>query len=269
MSCYHITALFSGSGGNCFSVGCGGCEILIDCGVSVRALSQALAARDLSLDRIAAIFITHEHIDHVRALRVLTKHHHIPIHITAPSAKALTENGLALTDDYICHPPLYGVQTGAFSVQSFETSHDSVCCVGYRIEAALPGGGTRTLCIATDTGCVTDGLRAAAAGADDVIIESNHDENMLLIGRYPYDLKRRILSGQGHLSNRDCGDFLSALAAAGTRSFMLAHLSEENNYPALAQAAAEGALRDAGIAPEECRIAVAAPHTPVSLIELP
>lgn len=259
-----IVSLFSGSGGNAYLYTCGDTRILIDCGGSARAIVTALAACGTTPAGLGAIFITHEHSDHTKALRVLLKKDPVPVHIPAPCYEVLTAEGtIRAGEPFIPHPPLYSVKVGAFSVSSFETSHDSVCCVGYRITAEGEDGTKRSFVHATDTGCVTESLCEALVGAEAAVLEANHDENMLLIGSYPYEIKRRILSAEGHLSNTDCAALAAQAARGGTRAVLLAHLSEENNYPALAEETVMHAIRTAGC---DCRVLTAMPKTPVTLL---
>ena len=255
---FHIEALSSGSCGNAYLIGYGQTQFLIDCGISARALCASLAQLGTGPENLCAVFLTHEHIDHVRALSVLRKRCGAPLYLAQPTAAALGE-AVCGRDIVFTIGETYSV--GPFEIASFPLSHDSACCVGYRI-VLTAGGQHRTLCFATDTGTVTPQLRAAAQGTDFAILEANHDENMLLAGPYPYPLKRRILSECGHLSNESCAAFCAELAAMGCRKFLLAHLSEENNYPALALQCVGEALREAGFS-EGCEVAAAKPKETV------
>ena len=148
---------------------------------------------------------------------------------------------------------------GALSVTSFETSHDSACSVGYRI--SITDGDTVHLSgYATDLGIVTPTVEAALTGCEAVVIECNHDEEMLLTGPYPADLKRRIASRYGHLSNRECAALCARLAAGGTKRFLLAHLSEINNEKDLALGEVTAAL-----AGTSARVAAADPFITTEL----
>lgn len=255
---FHIEALSSGSCGNAYLIGYGQTQFLIDCGLSARTLCASLTQLGTAPEDLCAVFLTHEHIDHVRALSVLRKRSAALLYLAQPTAAALGE-AVCGRDIVFTIGETYSV--GPFEITSFPLSHDSACCVGYRI-VLTAGGQHRTLCFATDTGVVTPQLRAAAQGADFAILEANHDENMLLAGPYPYPLKRRILSECGHLSNESCASFCAELGAAGCRKFLLAHLSEENNYPALALQCVGGALREAGFS-EGCEVAAAKPKETV------
>ena len=269
---YRIISLFSGSKGNCTLLRVGDTRILIDAGMSCRAIERALCAVGECLSDINAVFITHEHSDHTKALPVLLKKHPIPVHIAEATAKELCRSGFP-TDCFAVHPPCFSVDIKAsptaptVTVQSFVIPHDSRCCIGFRFSAE-GAGYSHTAAIATDMGCVTEDIRSCLCGACELILESNHDENMLMMGPYPYELKRRILSEQGHLSNSCAADFLCELTHTGTRHILLAHLSPENNTPELAYLTAQTALRRLGLTQDEdYTLAVARRDTPVILYE--
>ena len=198
----QIFSLFSGSSGNCTLVRHGDTELLIYAGVSCRAICASLRAVGSAPENISAIFVTHEHIDHVRGLDVFCKSRKIPVHITRPSAGNLPYvAGAALCDCFVMHDILFSENIGDdINICSFVTSHDSACSVGYRIDFADTG---ESFALATDTGYVTDGMRAAMSDVNYCVLEANYDESMLMCGSYPYPLKRRILSSSGHLSNDD------------------------------------------------------------------
>lgn len=243
MSTYSITALYSGSKGNSVLIESENAKILIDAGKSTKALCGALAEVGVDIDQIDAIFITHEHRDHISALEILLKYHKIPVHIVGASARKLLLKGLSVYQDLICiHTPVFSVEVGDMVVTSFPTPHDSEFSVGYTIKI-----GNKTIGYATDIGYVTSEIKNALCGCESVVIECNHDEEMLMNGPYPYDLKLRIRSNKGHLSNLACAEFASELAFVGTKNILLAHLSEENNDPALAYNEVWSALADDGI----------------------
>ncbi len=269
---YRIISLFSGSKGNCTLVRVGDTRILIDAGMSCRAIERALCAVGESLADICAVFITHEHSDHTKALPVLLKKHPVPVHIAESTAKELARSGFP-TDCFAVHPPQFEVRVSAntaspvITVRSFYVPHDSRCCVGYRFSSEGENF-CHTAAIATDMGCVTDEIRASLCGAAEIILESNHDENMLMMGPYPYDLKRRILSDNGHLSNSCASAFLCDLIAVGAKHLLLAHLSPENNTPELAYLTAQASLRRMGLVQDEdYTLAVARRDNPVILYE--
>ena len=230
----RICALYSGSGGNSVYIRVGESRILIDAGKSARALCKALERIGESIDNIDAIFITHEHNDHISALRVLAKKNNIPIHITHISARRFDDCDGEEIDRLLCrHDVSFCECIGEIAVSSFRTPHDSNMSVGYRVDFEIDGE-KHSIGYATDIGYVSDEVRNGLWGCDAVVIESNHDEDMLRTGPYPRELKNRVASKRGHLSNRECSEFACELAQNGTRSFLLAHLSKENNEPTLA-----------------------------------
>ena len=256
----RIVTLYSGSGGNSTFIRVADTAILIDAGKNAKRLCMALKEIGSDIDEIRAIFVTHDHADHTSALEVLSKKHNIPIHITEESARVFDRIAPApIHQRLIRHTPVYSVEIGGITVSSFVTPHDSMMSVGYRVEF-LDGEEKRALGVATDIGYVTDGIKEGLLGCEAVVLESNHDVHMLQCGPYPDVLKKRILSRRGHLSNKDSAYLSSYLAEHGTRAFLLAHLSEENNEPSLALEETERAICDCGVC-----IAVACPDRPVEL----
>lgn len=249
--------LYSGSSGNCVYVKTPDAEILFDAGVSARAVEKNLNAIGSSLSQIKAIFVTHEHTDHTKGLEVISKKHHIPTHMVNDCARALIHDPQAsLLNDLYLHPSSFSVKIGKTTVTAFPTPHDSAASVGYTVTYKRDKFG-----LATDIGHVTQEILKALSGSDAVVIESNHDVDMLMMGSYPYALKRRVLSDHGHLSNADCAELAATLAKKGTKHFVLAHLSKENNFPPTANIVVREALADfKGIC-----LAVASPDTPVAV----
>ncbi len=239
--------LFSSSRGNSTYIGSAKGGILIDAGVSAKRLAQALCGIDVNVSSIGAIFITHEHTDHIAGLRVFAGAHGIDVYASRGTLNALERNGVLDGRFTACEIGLDGVEVNGMFVRPFRTSHDAAESVGYTVVTA---DGKRAS-VATDTGFVTDETFTAIYGSDLIMIESNHDVGMLQNGSYPYITKRRILSDTGHLSNDVCADTATKLLAGGTTRFFLAHLSRENNMPALAHGATHSAMTCTG-AEEGC-----------------
>lgn len=259
---FEVVSLCSGSRGNATYIRSGQTRILIDCGCSCKALKTALAACGTAPEELNAIFITHEHEDHVRALSVLCRQYHIPVHMVEHCARAYcTAKQTEQPDCFMTHPIVFVQQIGNMTLSSFPISHDSAAGVGYRICTE-----DVTVSLATDTGKITDDVLAGLWGAQYVILEANHDENLLLTGPYPYTLKRRILSDNGHLSNDAAAALCVRLLQNGTKRILLSHLSEHNNTPLLARQTVLAALQAAGITNAAQRLEVACAKTPVFLV---
>lgn len=247
-----IGTLCSGSKGNCTLVRFRDTAILIDAGRSTKYIKNALAAVGLSPEDIRAIFLTHAHSDHTSALKVWCSHYGTPVHASAAVCDEVSGKCGGFT---VPHPIIFEERVGDIVVKSFPTDHDSFGSVGYRIEAD-----SLILGIATDLGGVTDKVREGLCGCRAAVIESNHDVDMLLRGPYPPELKQRILSRFGHLSNENGAAFARFLADNGAEKLLLAHLSEINNTPELARRASVSALSEL-LAKVE--LAVAEPASPV------
>ena len=247
--------LASSSAGNAALVCHENTHILIDAGISCRRITQSLAALSLTLDDLDGILITHEHVDHVRALGTLQKKHAVPLYASFGTAAAL---------DYPA-PYLHAFAADEtftikdLQIRSFRTSHDAKESVGYRIESS-----DGSLAVLTDTGFITDDAHDAALGADMLLLESNHDVIMLKNGSYPYYLKQRILGECGHLSNEAAAEFAVECVRAGTSDILLAHLSDENNSPELAEYTVGRALQSSGLS---VRLA-AAPRDTISEVHV-
>ncbi len=256
---FSVYSLFSGSGGNSTYIRCGNDAILIDAGRSCRAIVRALAAIDVDLCDISALFLTHNHSDHTSGVDVLCrKHPTLPVYLTDACQKASV-----FADSTLAHlhtlTPDESVQIGALSLTPFALPHDSADCVGYRVESCI-----RTLGYATDIGYPTQSMMTHLRGCDYVVLESNHDVAKLQNGPYPASLKARILSRGGHLSNDDAARCACDLVQNGTRRLLLAHLSEENNTPDLALTAVRGALAQSN---KSAKIKVGEPNQTVCLID--
>lgn len=252
---FKVIPLFSGSSGNATYIRYGDDEILVDAGVSCRSLQAALASVGSDLSRIRALFITHEHNDHVKGLEVVSRKYQIPVYINEASFRGIEKSALrtALAPCVRFKNAGDTVDEGEIRADVFKTPHDAYGSVGYRFTFS---DGT-SVGYATDIGYVTKGIAAALFGCQTVVLESNHDVAMLRSGPYPYYLKQRILSDKGHLSNDACAAFLPYLYEKGTRKLILAHLSEENNTPRLAYESGVNAAQAAGIGSDDFKITVA------------
>ncbi|MBP3736458.1 MAG: MBL fold metallo-hydrolase [Lachnospiraceae bacterium] len=222
----------SGSSGNCIYTGSESTHILVDTGISRKRTADSLHAIDLDLKDLSGIFITHEHTDHISGLPMIMKSTDIPVFATKGTIGRL----LAMSQFSGVDPARFQVvkadeklTVGDLAVSPFSTSHDAAEPVGYRIWY-----GSQMVCICTDLGCYNDYTAECLRHADVLLLEANHDVNMLQVGPYPYALKQRILGERGHLSNDACGTLLAGVMNSHMRAVFLGHLSKENNYPELA-----------------------------------
>lgn len=220
-----VYMLFSSSKGNCAYIKYGKDEILIDCGVSARSIEHALKQIGTGLSNINAVFITHEHSDHIRGLHTITKYFNPAIYAPEGCCEYISLY-MHNAKKPIALRPGSAVELKSLALCPIPTPHDARGSVGFRIRA-----GEEKIGYFTDIGHLSEGVLRGLSGCQRVVIESNHDIEMLKNGNYPYSLKQRILGERGHLSNSLCAKLLPHLAAHGSRSFMLAHLSEENNRP--------------------------------------
>ncbi len=250
-----VHPLYSSSSGNMFHIASCNANILIDVGVSYKAINEGLKSIGLTLDDIDAIFITHEHSDHIKGLPLLCrKNTDKPIYAVGKTANYIIET---LTQKNImCNilPIKYDtpIKIKDMEIYAFETSHDAIMPCGYRIKTE-----DKTLTIATDLGYVSNEVYSNLADSDFTILESNYDNTMLEFGKYPYLLKRRIKGQQGHLSNDICGQTIAKLASEGHSRFLLAHLSENNNTQELALQTVESILTEKGLNPQNIEINLA------------
>ncbi|MGN0587142.1 MAG: MBL fold metallo-hydrolase [Oscillospiraceae bacterium] len=223
----RIYPLFSSSKGNCTYIGGRESGILIDDGVSYSRLCKALELNGLSADCIKAVFITHEHSDHIKGLSMLTKKKRVPVYAQGYTLEILLGSGCINGEYYEMKD---SARVCGMTVRCFNTSHDTKESCGYTIE--FDDGKRCAVC--TDLGKVTPAVEESLLGTDAVLLEANYDIEMLRNGPYPYYLKERIFSANGHLSNDDSGKFAARLVESGTTRIILGHLSQENNTPEIA-----------------------------------
>ncbi len=231
-----MVVLGSGSSGNCTLVETGRTRLLIDAGFGARSLARRCSEAGLPLGGFDGILLTHGHSDHVAAVRPLADRLKSTVYLN----EGTRDEAPSLSDLDRCEVFQTGVPfcVGEVTVEPFSIPHDATDPVGFRLEV----GGVRGL-LATDLGRIPPNLAETARNCDWLVLESNHDEDLLKIGPYPWQLKRRVLGGRGHLSNRALADFLSGPFDGTASHLFLAHLSRQNNLPELALEAAEGALQ--------------------------
>lgn len=235
-------SLFSGSSGNSTYLEDSTARILIDAGRTAKQLSEALAAREIDPAAIDALLITHEHVDHAQGIRVFASKYNVPVYATAGTIEGLKKKGF-VNEKTALHDIGETLSIGGMHITPFPTSHDTYEPCGFSVTTA----DERKFTLCTDTGILTEQSKKALAGSDAVVLESNHELNMLLNGPYPYPLKMRVSGAKGHLSNDDCARELVRLVESGTSRLFLGHLSRENNTPEIAEATAVSALTIAGM----------------------
>lgn len=251
--------LASGSSGNAALLATENTRILLDAGLSMREAGKRLAAIGEDLTRLDAILITHEHSDHVAGLPVLArnKNVHAAIYMTW-----LTEPAIDWGE---CQPRLEKFQAGAsfpigdIEVQSFSIPHDAIDPVGFCFAAE----GVR-IGVATDLGYIPESIKFHLRRTDLLLLESNHDLDMLKVGPYPWAVKQRVMSRVGHLSNLVMSDFLLGDLDSSTAHLVLGHISEQNNHPEIVRMVAAEALGRRGL---ETRLSLAAQRTSTEVFQ--
>ena len=243
----YFCPLYSGSSGNVLFVQYGGTRLLIDAGKSGKCIADALRSIGADIDTIDGVLITHEHSDHISGVGVLARKYHLPIYATAGTWRGMEDKVGTVSPDLkreiranedFC--------LGDIGISCFSIPHDAADPVGFRLY-----GGKVSVATATDLGFFPDSVFSRIAGSDLVLLESNHDPDLLRNNRhYSPPLKQRILGNRGHLSNEACAGALLRLVEAGTRDVILGHLSGENNSPTLARNVSFQALTRAGVDPE-------------------
>ena len=228
----RLCSIASGSSGNCVYVGSDTTHLLMDVGISGKRIEAGINELDLKMSDIDAIFITHEHADHISGLGVLARKYGIPIYATKGTIDAIRNtHSLGNIDEELFH---YIREDETCTVKDMalypiRTSHDAAEPVAYRISHDK-----QKIAVITDLGCYNDYTVECLRDLDVLYLEANHDIHMLQVGPYPYYLKQRILGERGHLSNEAAGKLLSKLLHDRMHAIVLGHLSQENNLPELA-----------------------------------
>lgn len=228
----NLCSIASGSSGNCIYVGSSSTGILVDVGISGKRIEAGLNEIDRTTKEIDGILITHEHSDHIKGLGVISRKHNIPIYCTKGTMNGILEtSSIGKMPEGIFRPVEQdkAFQIGDLTVNPFAVSHDAREPVGFRVNHE-----DKSVGIATDMGVYNEYIVRNLQNLDVLLLEANHDVNMLQVGNYPYYLKRRILGDKGHLSNETAGRLLCRLLHDGLEHIVLGHLSRENNYEALA-----------------------------------
>lgn len=238
--------LASGSSGNSTYIQSGSGAVLIDAGISYKAITDRVGLVGGSMEKIKAVAVTHTHSDHILGLKTLLNKTGVPLIATEKTVGILAAKDLILPKTKVIIAEKSGIDLGEFELCSFPTSHDAPGSCGYRINTS-----TGSCAVCTDLGIVTDDVRNAICGSDILLFEFNHDIDMLKRGPYDAHLKIRILSDLGHLSNNTAASEIPFILNSGTRQIILGHISRQNNTPDIALSAARIAAESAGFKPDE------------------
>lgn len=242
---YKLLSLSSGSNGNCYYLGTSEYGILIDAGIGARTIKKYLREYGIAMETIMAVLITHDHSDHIKSVSALGNKLNIPVYATESVHNGIERNRFCISSlngsrRIISKGNPFEVKD--FRITAFDVPHDTIENVGYQIRID-----DRIIVLATDVGRITEEITRYAKTANHLIFESNYDEHMLLTGHYPDILKRRIASGNGHISNRLAGEFLATIFHSKLEEIWLCHLSKDNNCPELAYKTVEEKLTEKGV----------------------
>lgn len=259
-------SLYSGSSGNSIFVGDKESKILIDAGMPGKKIDEALNSIGQNPKELDGIFITHEHSDHIKGVGIISRKYDVPIYANDKTWIAMErtigkikEHNIKIMDRRTT------VDIGSMAIKSFVIPHDAISPVGYTIS-----NGNKQVSVATDFGVFTEEIFSNLKDSDVILLESNHDVNMLKFGPYPYNLKRRILSEVGHLSNDDCGEAIVNIVKNGVgKKIILGHLSNTNNHPDLAYQTVLSVIEEKGLRQgKEVLLSMANRKEPSGYIEL-
>lgn len=221
----EICAIASGSNGNCYYIGNQNSAVLVDAGISFKQILQRMNERNLDPAKIKALFITHEHSDHISGARVLGKRLRVPVYLTAKTWYGAYKNQRPDYPSFF--EPGDVVEAGSFSVHSFLKNHDAAEPCSFRVQY-----GEKSVGVFTDIGEPCENVRNHLEQCHALFLETNYDEKMLRDGSYPYFLKKRVASDVGHLSNDQAFQLLQNHAGSELKYVLLSHISKENNTPA-------------------------------------
>ena len=263
----QVSILASGSKGNSVYVELDGVRLLVDAGISAARITKGLRARGVEPQSLDAVLVTHEHIDHIRAVGTISRRYGIPIYGTlATLRETLLSKSLGDFDRGLLHPilPDQSIRIASLEILPFSIDHDAADPVAYRVRS-----GEKCAAVTTDLGHFDDYICGHLRDLDAVLIEANHDPRMLADGPYPLPLKRRILSDKGHLSNEISGKLIDTILHPGLKHIFLGHLSEENNLPELALRTVREVIdrSESGNRSEGLSISVAKRHVVSEIIE--
>ncbi len=261
----HFSVLASGSSGNAFYIGTGKQKLLVDAGLSGKKMEELMRMRQINPEELDGILVTHEHSDHIKGLGILARRYKLPIYANEKTWQAMdsmigkVDTGQKFVFD------MEKVKTfGDLDVESFGVSHDAAEPMFYVFHHE-----GQKVALATDTGYVSDRIKGTLRDSDMIVFEANHDVDMLRMGRYPWNVKRRILSDVGHVSNEDAALALADIIGDKTKRIYLAHLSKDNNIKDLARMSVAQTLEQKGFAVgEQFSLYDTDPQEPTDIITL-
>lgn len=259
-------SLYSGSSGNSIFIASDNAKVLIDAGLAGKKIDDALKHIGEESSSIDGIFITHEHIDHIKGVGVLSRKYDIPIYANHNTWAVMEKNiGKIKERNIRIMDRRSSITINDLEIRSFNIPHDAIAPVGYTVSSA-----GKNASVVTDFGVFTEEIRDNIIDSDIILLESNHDVNMLRMGPYPYKLKLRVLGENGHLSNEDCGSaIVSLLKNDKKKQIVLGHLSGTNNHPDLAYQTVVDVLSANGIRPgDDVILQLASRHNPSEIILL-
>lgn len=259
-------SLYSGSSGNSIFIASDNAKVLIDAGLAGKKIDDALKHIGEESSSIDGIFITHEHIDHIKGVGVLSRKYDIPIYANDNTWAVMEKNiGKIKEHNIRIMNRRSSITINDLEIRSFNIPHDAIAPVGYTVSYA-----GKSASVVTDFGVFTEEIRDNIIDSDIILLESNHDVNMLRMGPYPYKLKLRVLGENGHLSNEDCGSaIVSLLKNDKKKQIVLGHLSGTNNHPDLAYQTVVDVLSANGIRPgDDVILQLASRHNPSEIILL-
>lgn len=225
-----LIPLFSSSKGNCTYIETDTTSLLVDVGITCKRLVTKMSEMQINPETIEAILITHEHSDHIKGIKVFANKYKIPVYATQKTWDFIGDSLMLPENQKRTFVPNYIFNIGNIKVQPFNIPHDAVDPCGFSFYH-----NQEKVTVATDLGCINEYLLSNMLKSNSILLESNHDLNMLKTGPYPWALKQRISGNFGHLSNVTSAQVVEILAKNGTKNFILGHLSEENNFPELAK----------------------------------
>jgi metallo-beta-lactamase family protein yycJ len=242
----------SGSSGNCHFISDGNTKILIDAGLSGKKIEKNLWEHSEDLKEIQGIFVTHEHLDHIKGVGILSRRYNIPVYATEGTWRGMEQGlGNIIEKNQKIIEIGSSIEIGTIQLNAYSVLHDALEPCGFTIT-----DGRKKVSIATDLGCVTKEVVGALQGSDLVVLESNYDDELLRYSGYPYALKSRLRSNQGHLSNEDAGKLSVFLVQSGINRIALAHLSKENNHPMLAHQVVSDMMKEQLITEKDVELSV-------------